>query len=226
MDPVMGELALLLGLLAVFSAISYVKNSLTNKGIIISNVLGIVVYRLGGMESFLVLIVFFIIAESCTRYARAKTGEVHERRTTSNIFGNAGAAVVALALGAHLAFFGSIASALADTVSSEIGMLSRRKPRLITTLEEVEHGTDGGVTILGLFAGALAAGVIGIIYFYINGNILVLPIMVFAGFAGSLIDSVLGAVFERGGKMNNMEVNFIASICGGGIAILLGAIFL
>lgn len=215
------ELAGLLLCLGVFSFLSHKKESLSLCGIAAANIVGIVVYLLGGLVAFLVILAFFAIAEFCTRFARKRLGEEHGKRTTSNIFGNAGAAVIALVLGQQIAFFGAIACALADTVSSEIGMLSKKKPRLITTWEEVEAGTDGGITALGVAAGFAAAAAIALIYFLFDGRLMAIAVISFAGVLGSLVDSVLGAAFEREGKMNNMEVNFIASISGALIAYAL-----
>lgn len=215
------ELAIVIITLIFFSLLSFKKHSLTNRGIIFANIVGILVYRLGGISSFLVIVAFFAIAESCTRYARAKLRDAHEKRTTANIFGNSGAAVIALILGAQIAFYGAVAAALADTISSEIGMLSKSKPRLITNFKKVGIGTDGGVTLLGLVAGLIGALIISLLYFYLERNILIIWVLTIAGFAGSLIDSFLGAIFEREGRLNNMEVNFVASICGALIAYVL-----
>ncbi|KKZ65460.1 pyruvate formate lyase activating enzyme [[Emmonsia] crescens] len=52
----------------------------------------------------------------------------------------------------------------ADTFSSELGILSKSQPRLITSLtfRTVPPGTNGGVTLAGLLAGALGAFIIGV----------------------------------------------------------------
>lgn len=57
---------------------------------------------------------------------------------------------------------GNYAAVAADTFSSELGILSRSKPRLLTSwnLREVPPGTNGGVTLLGTMAGFLGALVI------------------------------------------------------------------
>jgi uncharacterized protein (TIGR00297 family) len=54
------------------------------------------------------------------------------------------------------------AAVAADTLSSELGILSKSRPRLITTLRTVPPGTNGGVTLTGLLAGALGSGIIAL----------------------------------------------------------------
>jgi uncharacterized membrane protein len=54
------------------------------------------------------------------------------------------------------------AAVAADTFSSELGILSKSQPRLITslTLRKVPPGTNGGVTVYGLMAGFLGSLII------------------------------------------------------------------
>ncbi|KAL1952944.1 hypothetical protein VTO42DRAFT_3928 [Malbranchea cinnamomea] len=56
------------------------------------------------------------------------------------------------------------AAVAADTFSSELGILSKSAPRLITSLSlrKVPRGTNGGVTFVGLGAGALGAFLIAL----------------------------------------------------------------
>lgn len=51
------------------------------------------------------------------------------------------------------------AAVAADTFSSELGILSKSRPRLLTSwnLRVVPPGTNGGVTLLGTIAGCLGA---------------------------------------------------------------------
>lgn len=56
------------------------------------------------------------------------------------------------------------AAVAADTFSSELGILSKSRPRLITspTLRQVPPGTNGGVTMYGLCAGLLGSATIAL----------------------------------------------------------------
>ena len=101
------------------------------------------------------------------------------------------------------------ACAAADTWASELGILSKDKPRLVTTLflTEVPHGTNGGMSTLGTFASMAGGAFIGIIYWImsffcvleVNTQRNQFPMVVVGlllGFLGSLIDSLLGATLQ------------------------------
>ncbi|NXE22944.1 TMM19 protein, partial [Ardeotis kori] len=110
-----------------------------------------------------------------------------------------------------LSLLGALACSAGDTWASEIGsVMSKSKPRLITTWEKVPVGTNGGITLVGLLSSLLGGMAVGIAYF-ITQLIFVSdleisapqwPIIVFgaaAGLLGSIIDSYLGATMQYSG---------------------------
>jgi uncharacterized membrane protein len=98
------------------------------------------------------------------------------------------------------------AAVAADTFSSELGILSKTKPRLITApWRIVPPGTNGGVTATGLGAGLLGSFILSVT------STLLVPFckdwdfthkvsytvaLTVAGFCGTLLDSLLGALFQ------------------------------
>jgi uncharacterized membrane protein len=120
------------------------------------------------------------------------------------------------------------AAVAADTFSSELGILSTHEPRLITspTLRRVPRGTNGGVTIWGLFAGFLGSlivvttalfftpfcpvyrgadhvapsGLEGGTAWGANEKLVLAIGLTIWGTLGSVLDSILGGLFQQSVK--------------------------
>jgi len=118
-----------------------------------------------------------------------------------------------------VAALAALAESATDTVASEIGQYHRENARMITTWQRVPAGTDGGITIPGSLAG-LAAGLVIMAVGTVGGMIPQSQMWVsaMAGFAGMLIDSVLGASLQRRGWIDNQMVNFLATLAAAALA--------
>lgn len=180
----------------------------------------------GGLGSFFAIILFFLIGEFVTRAIRNKYHrKQHGTRSTSNIVGNIGPAIIALALNPtpfNIMFFASLSAAFADTLSSEIGVLSREQPVMITTLKPVPAGTDGGVSLLGFLASALGGLIFAVLGFVISGNVFFATILFAAGVLGSVVDSFAGATLQQWGYLDNNLVNFVSSL---GVGLFFALVF-
>jgi uncharacterized membrane protein len=129
------------------------------------------------------------------------------------------------------------AAVAADTFGSELGILSRGEPFLITApWRRVPRGTNGGVSVEGLAYGAVGSAVlvavavvalrVGEPYAVVEGGAVAL--LVAAGVVGSLIDSLLGAlvqatVTDRGtGKVVEGAGGARVKVLPGGTRVQLG----
>jgi len=175
------------------------------------------VFPTDGWKWFVILLVFLTVSSYMTRYKyqdKRKKGFAQEKggaRGWPNVAAN-GAIAGLLALltlplpSEHVlaAFLGAVATANADTLATEIGLLNPTDPRLITDLRRiVPAGTSGGISLLGELATILGALIIGIAagILGMTGNpgwplsVLIGTTMI-AGLAGCSIDSIIGATVQ------------------------------
>jgi uncharacterized protein (TIGR00297 family) len=101
------------------------------------------------------------------------------------------------------------AAVAADTFSSELGILARTTPFLITApWRRVPRGTNGGVTLEGLLYGLVGSTILVAVSQFVlkvspsavaakaTLSTHVIFLLALAGLAGSIIDSVLGALVQ------------------------------
>ncbi len=95
---------------------------------------------------------------------------------------------------------GSLAAAAADTWATEVGILSRQRPRDALRSSLVEWGQSGGVTVAGLLASGVGAALMATTLVMLSDRRARFAWrgqrwlgIVLAGIGGSLVDSVLGA---------------------------------
>ena len=155
--------------------VGYRRAALSCGGWLGAIITGTIIFGFGGLAGGLLLIVFFASASILTRFKEAAKAEIAAnfskggRRDFGQALANGGVATVAALLFGlsnnpifWVVLIGSLAEANADTWATELGVLSKRQPRLITTGREVDAGTSGGITPLGTIAAVAGAGVIGL----------------------------------------------------------------
>ncbi|OPX63668.1 MULTISPECIES: TIGR00297 family protein [unclassified Methanoregula] len=187
-----------------------------------------------GPQWFLIMLTFFILGSAATKYKyeyKKRIGVEQGRggaRGYRNVFANGiVAAAAAVLFGVFqnpvfvVMYVGSVASAAADTLASEIGVTGGT-PRLITTFRQVPIGTNGGVTVTGETVALAGGSVVSVVAMLLN--VITFPMMVIciiAGFVGTNVDSLVGATFENRGFWGNAGTNLMATLGGGIFAVAL-----
>lgn len=213
-------------LIAALAVIAFKSGAIDALGAAAGGVISFFAFLAGGLAWLIIIVIFFGISSLLTRYryeCKKKIGSAQERggkRSWPNSLANAGVALVA-SLGElffhsnlfTLAFLASIAAAMADTLATEIGLLSHSTPRLITNLRKnVAAGMSGGITSLGESAALLAAISIALAGLFLsmfsagtNVAVFVFVSVVAGAIIGTSFDSFLGATVQSLSK---------CSVCG------------
>lgn len=218
-------------LLFVLGFITYRRKSLDLFGSAVMIIMGIIIIFSAGVNWLALIVLFLVMSLLATRYSKKykrSLGQFEGRRTSKNVISNGVVACFMAAFGGYYlpfvgGFIGAIATATSDTLASEIGVLDQN-PRLITTFQKVDPGTNGAVSVLGTAVGVAGAAIIGIAA-YLLGIVAnptsVIFVSIISGTVGCFMDSILGALFENRGLITNEHVNLIATIVGAIVGILL-----
>lgn len=226
-----------LGVNVAVAALALKARSIDLSGAVSAVLIGTAITAGTTLRGFAVMAAFFVIGSAVTKLGyriKAARGIAQEKggaRGWRNAWANGGVpALLALMAGLTppglselfvLAFAASVATAAADTCSSEVGKAYGRRTFLITTFRPVPPGTEGAVslegTLGGLAGGALVAAVgaaLGLYTWPAAG------LVALAGLLGSLAESVIGTVAERRGWLDNDLLNALNTAIGGGLAAL------
>ena len=197
-----------------FGYISYRFNVLDLQGFIAATAIGCTIIFLGGIQWFILLASFLIIASITTKYrydqkTRLRSAQENKgARGWRNVMANGGIAILSsLGYGFtnliifEMMFLGAVSTAAADTLATELGLLSPNEPRLITALgQRVQRGVSGGITLLGESATVLGSFSIAIVASVIGFSGLspfqLFMISLISGFLGSIFDSFIGATLQ------------------------------
>ncbi|WP_316807773.1 DUF92 domain-containing protein [Pedobacter agri] len=220
-------------------AYSIVAKKLTVPAACIGGLLAITIFMAAGLTGVAMMTAFFLLGSLATSWKQelknkfVDTPENKTGRKVSQVLANAGVSALAGLLILFyprqtdlllLAMAAAFASATADTLSSELGMVYGTRFFNIKTFRADECGRDGVISLEGSVIGFIGSCLIALVHAIGYGFHLSFFWIVLAGTFGNLLDSILGAVFERKGLIGNNAVNFLSTLSAGLIALLLGAV--
>ena len=226
-------------LVASLLLVSKLRDMLDLSGLLAAMVVGLTVSLLGHWTWLVILVVFLFVGSMATkwRFEEKRALAIQESNEGARGWRNVMANGAAASLVAIMSWFGegdwhylavtcSVSVALSDTLASEIGSLDLRT-RSIITLEAVPPGTNGGMSPTGTVAALLGALIIA------GGAVLLAPVfgesmgatsifvtVTIVGWLGCQVDSVLGELLENKGYIGKHTVNFLATLSGVAMAVV------
>ncbi|MCX8187034.1 MAG: DUF92 domain-containing protein [Nitrososphaeria archaeon] len=208
-DPLAQLRALII--LAIISTISLRYHLLDRKGVLASILIGYLIFTLGGVEHFIILLLFFGLSSIATKVRVREIGanfsEKDWIRGWRNVLANGLVPTLIIVSGyisqpqyrslATIGYLATVGTAFADTLATEVGLFYPKKPRLITNFKEVAKGTPGAVSPYGYVGGLLASLTICVFSYALGlANLSSIPIIISASMIGMTIDSFIGAAIQ------------------------------
>lgn len=202
-------LLLAIGVNVAVASLALLLHVVRPSGAIAGGLYGVVVLAFGGWRAYALLWLFFGAGTVATRLGRArkeaigKAEEAGGRRGAANVLANVTVPaflVVAASLAPPgsrpallLAAAAAFATALMDTVGTEVGQAVVTPTFLLPDFRRVPPGTDGAVSVAGTLAGLLAASLLGLaaagLFAWPSASVLVVA---GAAFLGTVAESLLG----------------------------------
>ena len=231
--------AVALGINAAVAGVAAALRVVRPSGAFAGALLGTVVLGFGGAGLYALLWVFFLGGTLATRFRKAKKeamGKAEEkggRRGVANVLANVSVpAFCALAAGMgphpgalHLAAAAALATALMDTVGTEVGQAFVSPTVLLPDFRRVPPGTDGAVSIAGTLAGLAAASLlaaVGVAAFVLTAS--GAAAVVLAALLGTVLESLLGRAGAPWRVSNGHVLNFFNTLAGAAAAPPLAAL--
>lgn len=213
------------------------QQSLTKSGLVNAWLLGNVLLTCGGFQAWSTCALYFLIGTFVTKLkmSEKENAGIAEKRNgmrgPENVWGSAATAAIFCSMLGHggndnllkLAFMSSLATKASDTSASEIGKAFGKNTFLITNLKRVPAGTEGAVSLEGTIAGIVGSILIAVYGIEIGWvqDWNQLGVVVISSFVATTIESFLGATIQNDKIFTNEFINFINTMVGSLVTILL-----
>jgi len=225
-------------LIALAAAAAFLIRAVSPSGAIAGWTVATVLYLAAGWQALLLLGALFLLTTAATRLGSASKRAlgIEEagagRRGAAKVVANSAVGLCCALLGmatlhvapCAVAMAAAFGTAACDTVSSEIGKAYGKRTYLVTTMDRVQAGRAGGVTLPGTLSGAVAGLLLALSAWGFGlvdaAGMLIVAV---AAFAGALLESCLRATILAGRNLGSLA-NLINTIMGALIALGLYAL--
>lgn len=195
------KLYICLGITLLFMLITFIRKSITIRGIIVGGIITFGLAYYGGIPMFLMIFLFYAVDKI---FAMITNDHSDDQRNEYQILANTVIPYICILLYAIykkeifiiLASVG-FAECLADTLSSTIGKHAKYH-LCLRNLKRDENNLSGDISVLGILASIFGALIISFTYYeLINNNFYHFVIITLLGVLGAFIDSLLGAFIQN-----------------------------
>ena len=234
------ELAIVIVLPLLLALFAYKKNLMTPWATVTAYVIAEIIGLCTNIWWVIAFFMFPIVAFLATKWKLKEKMELglqegkKGERSVLNLMGvgviPAAIAIVYAMTGSQqdllaVAFLSALAVSTSDTVASETGIWAK-KTYMITTLNQIEPGPNGGVSLYGFGTSLLGTLLFALVAYVLifqrfDLSILYSLVIVTAGMVGNIMDSILGAVLENPGYIGKYTNNCATSLIGAVVGFLL-----
>jgi len=213
-----------LALVVLLSLASLLTGKISPAGALLGGLITFAMFLGASWMGILLIFLLFSLGTAASWWKRAWKKELGlaqaqgGRRGAVHAFCNAGiAGACGLAAWcfqsdtAALMMAGSMAAALSDTLSSELGNVYGHRFVDIVSLKPATRGSDGAISLEGSLFGLLGALLIALVVWGVYQQVGKSLMVLLAGILGNMADSLLGATWQRQGLLNNHSTNFWAT---------------
>lgn len=210
----------------IFGVTAFLLNWLTYDGALAAGIFGVISFGFGDWQLALIVLFFFISASLLSQDIAAtdESFSIKFRRDGRQVWANGFWLclwILIWFISGNIIFLAasvaSIAAATSDTWATELGSNRKNKTYLITNLNEVSAGTDGGVSIKGSLGALCGSAIIGALCWLLLNeiNLITAVIISITGFFGCFVDSFLGVKFQG----SSLNIPFLSNNKNGSITV-------